>query len=152
MRGARSLSSIAVAVIVAGSVSPVFAATHTVTQTGLTFVPANVDVVPGDKIEWIWTNGTHTVTSGTPCTPDGRFNDPLDAGNQTVAFFVPNDEPAGVIDYFCIPHCLSAMTGTITVQEPIPAVSQWGLLVMALLGLAVGTIMFRRARRRTVAA
>ena len=28
----------------------------------------------------------------------------------------------------------------------IPAVSEWGLLVMALLGLAAGTIMFRRAR------
>ena len=28
----------------------------------------------------------------------------------------------------------------------IPAASEWGLLVMALLGLAAGTIMFRRAR------
>ena len=35
-------------------------------------------------------------------------------------------------------------------SPPIPAVSEWGLLVMALLGLAAGTIMFRRARRRAV--
>ena len=33
-----------------------------------------------------------------------------------------------------------------TCIEDIPAVSEWGLLVMALLGLAAGTIMFRRAR------
>ena len=33
------------------------------------------------------------------------------------------------------------------VTDPlIPAVSEWGLLVMVLLGLAAGTIMFRRAR------
>ena len=29
----------------------------------------------------------------------------------------------------------------------IPAVSDWGLIVMALLGLIAGTIMFRKARR-----
>jgi hypothetical protein len=33
----------------------------------------------------------------------------------------------------------------------IPAVSEWGLLVMALLGLAAGTVMFRQARRRALA-
>jgi hypothetical protein len=32
------------------------------------------------------------------------------------------------------------------VQLPIPAVTEWGLVVMALLGLAAGTIMFRRTR------
>jgi hypothetical protein len=37
-------------------------------------------------------------------------------------------------------------------QPPeVPAVSEWGLLVMALLGLAAGTVMFRQARRRGVA-
>jgi hypothetical protein len=33
----------------------------------------------------------------------------------------------------------------------IPAVSEWGLLVMALLGLVAGTIMFRQARHRAFA-
>ena len=32
----------------------------------------------------------------------------------------------------------------------VPAVTDWGLLVMALVGLAAGTIMFREARRRAV--
>ena len=36
--------------------------------------------------------------------------------------------------------------------EAVPAVSEWGLLVMALLGLAAGTIMFRQARRRGIRA
>ena len=34
---------------------------------------------------------------------------------------------------------------------PIPAVTEWGLVVMVLLGLAAGTIMFR-AKRRAAAA
>ena len=37
-----------------------------------------------------------------------------------------------------------------TCLTDIPAVSEWGLLVMALLGLAAGTIMFRQAKRRAV--
>jgi hypothetical protein len=36
--------------------------------------------------------------------------------------------------------------GTLCI-DVIPAVTEWGLLVMVLIGLAAGTIMFRRARR-----
>ena len=34
-------------------------------------------------------------------------------------------------------------------ERAIPAVSEWGLVVMALLGLTVGTIMFSRMKRQT---
>ena len=40
----------------------------------------------------------------------------------------------------------------VPVLDPVPAVSEWGLLMMALLGLVAGTIMFRRARRVAVPA
>ena len=90
--------------------------THHVVQVGLTFDPADIVIVPGDTVEWHWADGIHTVTSGTPCTPDGRFNDPLDVANQVVTYTVPSNEPGGVIPDFCIPHCLVDMTGTITVQ------------------------------------
>ena len=36
--------------------------------------------------------------------------------------------------------------------SPIPATSEWGLVMMALLALVVGTAMFRKPRRRSVAA
>ena len=36
--------------------------------------------------------------------------------------------------------------------SPIPAISEWGLVVMMLLALAIGTAMFRRAYRRSVTA
>ena len=94
--------------------------THHVVQVGLTFDPADVVVTSGDTIEWHWTDGVHTVTSGPPCTPDGRFNEPLDSANQVITYTVPLDEPGGVIPYFCIPHCLVDMTGTITVRGPLP--------------------------------
>jgi hypothetical protein len=37
-------------------------------------------------------------------------------------------------------------------NAPIPAVTEWGLVVMVLLGLAAGTVMFRQARRKAIAA
>ena len=42
----------------------------------------------------------------------------------------------------------------ITSWTPIPAVSEWGLIVMALVGLVAGTVMFRRfaGRRGTASA
>ena len=94
--------------------------THHVVQVGLTFDPADIVVAAGDTIEWHWADDIHTVTSGIPCTPDGRFNDPLDSANQVITYTVPLNEPGGVIPYFCIPDCLAGMIGTITVQGPLP--------------------------------
>ena len=121
------------------------AATHTVNQVGTSFVPADIIVQPGDTIEWVWANGIHTVTSGSPCTPDGRFSTPLDMGNPSVIFNVPSNEPDGTIPYFCIPHCGIDMIGTITVQGVnVPAASEWGLIAMALTLLTVATIVLVR--------
>ncbi|MCO6437731.1 MAG: IPTL-CTERM sorting domain-containing protein [Phycisphaerae bacterium] len=125
---------------VAGAAS---AATHVVTQSGLSFSPPNVDVLPGDTVQWVHTGGIHTVTSGTPCTSDGRFDMALTSG--TVQYVIPGGEPAGTIPYFCTPHCAVGMTGTITVgePEPIPTVSEWGLAAMSLLVLVAGTAVVR---------
>lgn len=119
--------------------------THHVVQSGFSFDPADIVVAPGDIIEWHWSDDSHTVTSGSPCTADGRFNEPLDIANQLAIYIVPSDEPSGVIPYFCIPHCLANMTGTITVQgtDPIPTISEWGVVVMLGLMMIVGTVAFR---------
>jgi glucose/arabinose dehydrogenase/plastocyanin len=93
-----------------------WASVHTVTQSGTTFSPSSITVAPGDTVHWVWTSGSHTVTSGTPCTADGiYFNAPLDSAHPTFDYVVPTFVPS--IPYFCIPHCAFGMTGTITVQS-----------------------------------
>ena len=41
------------------------AVTHTVNESGLTFVPSEITIELEDTVEWIWGSGIHTVTSGT---------------------------------------------------------------------------------------
>ncbi len=94
-------------------VSPAIGQTvHDVHQVGLAFDPASVTIAAGDSVRWIWSNGSHTVTSGADCTQDGLFNHPLNAANPQVllAFDAPGTYP-----YFCIPHCGLGMTGTVMV-------------------------------------
>lgn len=89
--------------------------THFVTTDGFTFVPNNIEVNAGDVVVWIHAGGSHTVTSGIQCTPDGLFDEPLDNFAQMPFYVVPEDSPSGIIDYFCSPHCGMGMEGTITV-------------------------------------
>lgn len=129
------------------------AATITVNQVGFAFDPADITAAPGDTIEWNWASGTHTVTSGAPCVADGRFDSPLTSGNPTVSYVIPMDEPDGVIDYFCSPHCGPFnMVGTITVEgAAVPSTSQWGMLIMALMMVSAGTLVFVLRRRNVLA-
>jgi len=90
-------------------------AMHFVSTNGFAFEPAEITVQAGDVVVWIHGGGSHTVTSGTDCFPDGRFDSPLDNFNPMPFYVVPNDEPTGTIDYYCIPHCGMAMTGVINV-------------------------------------
>ncbi len=93
------------------------AATHTVNQVGNTFVPSSLTIAEGDVVEWVWNGGNHTVTEGTPCTPSGGFDEPLNSGNPLVS--ITFNAP-GTVDYFCDPHCDAGMVGVLTV-EPCPA-------------------------------
>jgi glucose/arabinose dehydrogenase/plastocyanin len=95
--------------------SPTMATTWTVNQTGTSFVPSTLTVAPGDTVHWVWSSGIHTVTSGTPCTADGRFNAPLDTSHRSFDYVIPTGVP--IIRYFCIPHCAFGMTGIINVQS-----------------------------------
>ena len=89
--------------------------THQVNQTGFSFVPAGLTIQAGDVVQWNWSSGFHTVTSGLPCTPDGLFDAPLDPGHPQFSRLF--DTP-GTYPYFCRPHCLMGMTGTIIVVPP----------------------------------
>ena len=94
----------------------VSAETHTVWAFGGGFQPATVVVAPGDTIIWE-SIGSHTVTSGDPCTADGLFNGEISAAGDTFTWDVPLDA-SGDIPYFCQPHCDMGMTGVIIVEEP----------------------------------
>ena len=124
--------------------------THTVDQVGLTFVPDTLTIAPGDTVEWVWTGGPHTVTSGAGCIPDGLFDLPLDSLSPLASFTFNS---VGDFDYYCIPHCSVGMTGVITVEAgtPVPAVPAWGLVVVGLALATTGSVLIRRLRKPSLA-
>jgi plastocyanin len=108
---------IATAVIAAAFVGlpAAFAGEIDIQQDGFTFVPDEVMAQPGDTIRWHWSAGSHTVTSGINCAPDGTINEPLTADNPMVEYIIPADFE-GNLPYFCIPHCGLYMDGVVTVE------------------------------------
>ena len=66
------------------------------------FRPEGLEVKAGTRVTWTNTDDIeHTVTSGTPETPAGRFNSPLDGKGTT--FSLTFTEP-GTYTYFCSRH------------------------------------------------
>jgi plastocyanin len=93
----------------------VTAATHMVTQSNFGFVPNDLAIEVGDTVEWIWTGGGHTVTNGVHPDSAGTgdlFDAPLNVISPTFSFTFT---AAGDVPYFCTPHFLFGMTGTVRV-------------------------------------
>lgn len=120
----QTLRLLCIQLAVAGVAS---AATVPVTQTGFTFVPDSVTVAVGDTVQWLYTSGDHTVTSGlSPFDPDMGFyfNSPLNVSNPI--FLYVFDQP-GAFPYFCLPHYFFGMTGVVVVEGATPVDSEsWG--------------------------
>jgi plastocyanin len=76
------------------------------------FRPGRLDVKIGSAVTWVNQDDIgHTVTSGTPEAPGGRFNAPLAGrGSTTTVTFAER----GIYPYFCSRH--QAMRGEIRVQ------------------------------------
>lgn len=94
------------------------AATHTVNQVGLTFDPAVIEIEIGDTVNWIWSQGSHTVTSGTNLADPEvglLFDTALNSANNTVSYTFTE---LGSQDYFCRPHLSFGMTGSVNVVAP----------------------------------
>ena len=90
------------------------ATTHTVRQmTGRVFSPARLAVAVGDTVVWMNADTmSHTTTSGTSGTSDGRF----DSGDMAPgATFSYTFTTAGSFPYFCAYH--GNMTGSIDVLQ-----------------------------------
>ena len=101
----------AVALILAG-LSLAAATESAVELRVFRFGPGRMEVKAGSRV--MWTNQddiTHTVTSGTPESPDGRFDQRLEGKGAvtTVEFKDP-----GVYPYFCDRH--PSMRGEIRVN------------------------------------
>lgn len=95
---------------------PAAAATHVVTQVDMSFSPPDVVINVGDTVQWVWTAGFHTVTNGTGLA-DPVVGKKFDASlNPTSTTFSYTFTAPGTVPYFCRPHLLFGMTGTVTVQ------------------------------------
>jgi plastocyanin len=89
--------------------------THVVNQVSLTFSPNDITIEAGDTVRWVYSSGSHTVTSGTGTsdpTAGSLFDAPLNGTNTTFEYTF--DTP-GDYDYFCRPHANFGMTGVVRV-------------------------------------
>ena len=90
--------------------SPAVAGTQ-ISIKGFAFNPNQPSVTKGATITWTNDDGTaHTVTSGVPGTPSGKFNQSLEAG-KTFSFTFTD---TGTYEFFCSIH--NSMRGTVTVK------------------------------------
>ena len=85
---------------------PSLAGQRRVTVANNFFSDSTLTANPGDQIVWVWTAGTHTVTSGTSGSMpgDGAFNSGfLSSAGRSFSWRVPT-AATGVQRYFCDPH------------------------------------------------
>jgi plastocyanin len=76
------------------------------------FQPVALEVRPGGRVTWINHDDiTHTVTSGLPGSPDGRFDVPLNGKGTTGSVVFPDP---GTYPYFCARH--PSMRGEVAVR------------------------------------
>lgn len=93
----------------------------TVGSGGLSFSPSTLTINVGETVRWVWAGSNHNVVSGTVAA-DNKFCSPTDTNCATAptsasgATYSHTFTTAGAYPYFCAPHRLAGMTGTITVQ------------------------------------
>lgn len=93
------------------------ATTHTVRVTNFAYTPAMLSIKVGDTVEWIWDEGTHTVSSGTGCVADKKF----ESGEHSAPFtFRHTFTEAGTVNYLCdyMQHCAKGQKGVVVVIAP----------------------------------
>jgi len=110
------LSTLVVGALLLATVGSVRAATVTVASVNFRFEPETRSVNVGDVVRWTFAGDPHTVTSGEPGSPDGRFDSGIkEAGGSYQVTF----DSAGTFPYFCQIHP-EQMVGTIVVTGATP--------------------------------
>ena len=106
------LSVLAVGCASQPTASPARAAAATqISIKGFAFNPNQPSVTKGATITWTNDDGTaHTVTSGVPGTPSGKFDQRVEAGTTFSFTFTET----GTYEFFCNIH--NSMRGTVTVK------------------------------------
>lgn len=85
----------------------------TITMQNIAFSPASKTIAVGTTLTWTNMDPfNHTVTSGTPGNPDGKFDSGNIGANGTYSH---KFDAAGTYNYYCKIHG-AAMTGVIVVQ------------------------------------
>ncbi len=140
--------------VVCGGTAPVLAEVHVVEVRGdNTYFPDAVTIAVGDTVRWTWVGGFHDVKSGVGGVHDGNF----DSGSPGVglpdfdvvfdeAFLTANPMPDNIYPYYCSVHVAQGMDGTVTVEAPIPTMSEWGLIIMGVLVVGAAVVLIRRQR------
>ncbi|MCU7495386.1 MAG: amidase [Ignavibacteria bacterium] len=87
--------------------------TYQVMMKNTSFSPSAITVTAGTTVTWTNMDSyAHTVTSGVPGSPDGKF----DSGNMDAgATYSHKFDTKGTYAYYCRYHS-SMMKGTVTVQ------------------------------------
>ncbi len=95
----------------------------------LIFRPSRLVLEQGDWVRWrhIGTFMLHTTTStGLPCSPSGLWNASLGPGQLFTRRFV---EAPQTFPYYCTPHCINGMTGSVVVTSLINVTASGGASV-----------------------
>lgn len=121
----RVLRSTALAAALTLATATAHAGQVRVNASNFAFVPQNVTVNSGDHVVWIWTGGSHSVTSGDAdtMTPDGRFATP-GFSITTPTSFTWQGDILGSSNYYCNPHTPD-MVGIVTVVASGASVSNF---------------------------
>lgn len=92
-----------------------YADTVEITIQDYAYIPSSVVIKPGDTVKWVNNvENQHTVTSGKDGVADGAWDSKrLNKGES----FSHTFDKAGTYTYFCVPHSVFKMNGTIEVTE-----------------------------------
>ena len=121
--------------------------THIVTTVASTFSPGNITITQGDSIMWTALQPFfHNVAeTNCPASVASVYNGGFRSGNpDAVPSFTQLFNTPGTFCYICETHVGVSMFGSVTVQQPIPALSGLGLVVFVV--LAGGAMLLIRTR------
>lgn len=115
----RMLILAAIAALTLVPIGSVQAETLTVAAVNFRFEPETRTASVGDVVRWTFAGDPHTVTSGAPGAPDGRFDSGIKNPGESYQVTLDN---TGTLRYFCAIHP-EQMFGTLVVSggsDPTP--------------------------------
>jgi plastocyanin len=113
--------------VIALTALPSLAGQRRVNVNATSFIDSTLVANPADQIVWVWTAGSHTVTSGTSnsITGDGTFNSGVMGGSGAAFSWKVPLASSGVQRYYCFPHFGIGMHGRINFSAAPVAVSEF---------------------------